>query len=162
MIVFYESRIDLKGIMEETPHELDDTVDHWVGRFSLWGAILLSTLITVGYCLANPPDSEEVQRMRTFFRENVREVSQFIRLPLEEMEQFATRQTHPFYKSYLRASVNEKREINAQIHNSVDYRPAQYWFNTVFLWLMCFATVWFLGLIVQGVVNLVRQKPGLK
>jgi hypothetical protein len=62
----------------------------------------------------------------------------------------------------LRASENEKREINAQIHNSVDYRPAQYWFNTVFLWFMCFATVWFLGLIAQGVVNLVRQKPGLK
>ncbi len=69
--------------MEEAPHELEDTVDNWVGRFSLWGSILLSTLITVGYCLGNPPDSEEVQRERIFFRENVMEVTKFIKLPPE-------------------------------------------------------------------------------
>jgi len=148
--------------MEETPHELGDTVDNWVGRFSLWGSILLSTLATVIYCLGNPPDSEEVQRMRIFFRENGMEVTMFIKLRPEEMEGFAAQQTHPFYKSYLRASENEKREINAQIHNSIDYRPAQYWFNTVFLWFICFTTVWFLGLMAQGVVNLVRQKPDFK
>ena len=148
--------------MEEKPHELGDTVDNWVGRFSLWGSLLLSTLIAVGYCLANPPDSEEVQRERIFFRENVMEVTKFIKLPPEEMEAFAVQKKHPFYKLYLRVSVNEKLKINALIHNSVDYRPAQYWINTVFLWFMCFATVWFLGLIAQGVVNLVRQKPNLK
>ncbi len=148
--------------MEETPHELEDTVDNWVGRFSLWGSILLSTLATLIYCFGNPPDSEEVQRMRIFFRENGMEVTMFIKLRPEEMEGFAARQTHPFYKSYLRASENEKREINAQIHNSIVYRPAQYWFNTVFLWFICFTTVWFLGLMTQGVVNLVRQKPDFK
>ena len=148
--------------MEETPYELEDTVDNWVGRFSLWGSILLSTLFVVGYCLTYPPDSEEVQRMRIFFRENAMEVTTFIRLPREEMVKFAARQTHPFYKTYLRASENEKEEINTQIHNSVDYRPAQYWFNAVFLWFICFTTIWFLGLMTQGVINLVRQRPDLK
>ncbi len=148
--------------MEETPHELEDKFDNWVGRFSLWGSILLSTLVTVIYCVANPPDSEEVQRMRIFFRESGMEVTTFIKLPREEMEAFAARQTHPFYKTYVRASENEKKEINAQIHNSIDYRPAQYWINAVFLWFICFTTIWFLGLMTQGVINLVRQKPDLK
>ena len=152
----------MKGIMEETPHELEDKIDNWVGRFSLWGSILLSILATVIYCVANPPDSEEVQRMRIFFRESGMEVTTFIKLPREEMAEFAARQTHPFYKTYVRASENEKKEINTQIHNSIDYRPAQYWFNAVFLWFICFTTIWFLGLMAQGVVNLVRQKPDLK
>lgn len=148
--------------MEEAPHELEDKVDNWVGRFSLWGSLLLSTLVTVIYCMANPPDSEEVQRMRIFFRENGMEVTTFIKLPREEMAIFAARQTHPFYKTYLRASENEKEEINTQIHNSVDYRPAQYWFNAIFLWFIFFTTIWFLGLMTQGVINLVRQRPDLK
>ena len=160
MIIFYKLTFCLNGIMEEAPQELEDKVDNWVGRFSLWGSILLSTLATVIYCMGNPPDSEEVQRMRIFFRESGMEVSQFIKMPPEEMEQFAARQTHPFYKSYMRASENEKKEINAQIHNSVDYRPAQYWVGIVFLWFIFFSTVWFLGLMGQGVVNLVRQKSG--
>ena len=147
--------------MEEAPHELEDKVDNWVGRFSLWGSIVLSTLATVIYCMGNPPDSEEVQRMRIFFRENAMEVSTFIKLPREEMESFASQKKHPFYRTYLRASENEKEEINTQIHNSVDYRPAQYWFNAVFLWFICFTTIWFLGLMTQGVVNLVRQRPDL-
>ena len=148
--------------MEEAPHELEDKIDNWIGRFSLWGSILLSTLATVIYCIGNPPDSEEVQRMRIFFRENVMEVTTFIKLPRDEMARFAARQTHPFYASYLRASENEKKEINAQIHNSIDYRPAQYWFNVIFLWLIFFTTAWFLGLMTQGVINLVRQRPDLK
>ncbi len=147
--------------MEEAPHELEDKVDNWVGRFSLWGSIVLSTLATVIYCLGNPPDSEEVQRMRIFFRENAMEVSTFIKMPREEMARFAAKKTHPFYRTYLRASENEKEEINTQIHNSVDYRPAQYWFNAVFLWFICFTTIWFFGLMTQGVINLVRQRPDL-
>ncbi len=148
--------------MEETPHELEDKFDNWVGRFSLWGSLLLSTLATAIYCVANPPDSEEVQRMRIVFRENGMEVTTFIKLPREEMEAFAARQTHPFYKTYVRALENEKKEINTQIHNSIDYRPAQYWFNAVFLWFICFTTIWFLGLMIQGVVNLVRQNSDIK
>jgi len=148
--------------MEEAPHELEDKVDNWVGRFSLWGSLLLSTLITVIYCMANPPDSEEVQRMRIFFRENGMEVTTFIKLPREEMEAFAERQRHPFYRTYVRASENQKLETNALIHNSIDYRPAQYWFNAVFLWFICFTTIWFFGLMTQGVINLVRQRPDLK
>ena len=148
--------------MEEAPHELEDKFDNWVGRFSLWGSLLLSTLATVIYCVANPPDSEEVQRMRIFFRESGMEVTTFIKLPREEMAEFAARQTHPFYKTYVRASENEKEEINTQIHNSIDYRPAQYWFNAVFLWFICFTTIWFFGLMTQGVINLVRQKPDLE
>lgn len=148
--------------MENAPVELEDSVDNWVARFSLWGSILLSTLFTVGYYFYNPPDSEEVQRMRIFFRDNVMEVTKFIKLRPEEMEAFAARKKHPFYRSYLRASTNEKLKINAQIHNSIDYRPAQYWIGMVFLWFIFFTTVWFLGLMGQGVVNLVRQRPELK
>jgi hypothetical protein len=147
--------------MEETPYELEDKLDNWVGRFSLWGSLVLSTLATVIYCMGDPPDSEEVQRMRIFFRENAMEVTTFIKLPREERAQFAAQQTHPFYRTYLRASENEKEEINTQIHNSVDYRPAQYWFNAVFLWFICFTTIWFFGLMTQGVINLVRQRPDL-
>jgi hypothetical protein len=83
------------------------------------------------------------------------------KLPREEMEAFAERQRHPFYRSYVKASENEKADINTQIHNSIDYRPAQYWFNAVFLWFICFTTIWFFGLMTQGVINLVRQKPDL-
>ncbi len=148
--------------MEEAPQELEDKVDNWVGRFSLWGSILLATLITVGYCYQNPPDSEEVQRMRIFFRENGMEVSQFIKMSQEEKERFAAWQKHPFYKTYLQSSENEKKDINAQIHNSLDYRPAQYWVGIVFIWCVAFMTLWFLGLMAQGVVNLVRQKSASK
>ncbi|NIP99412.1 MAG: hypothetical protein GWM98_02510 [Nitrospinaceae bacterium] len=148
--------------MEEAPHELGDSIDTWVGRLSLWISLLLATLATVIYCVQNPQDSEEVQRMRIFFRENGMAVTQFIKMPPEEMERFAANQEHPFFKTYIRASENEKKEINAQIHNSIDYRPAQYWFNVVFLWFIFFTTFWFLGLIGQGVVNLVRQNPSLK
>lgn len=148
--------------MEEAPHELDDKVDNWVGRFSLWGSILLATLITAGYCYNNPPDSEEVQRMRIFFRDNGMEVTQFIKMLPEEKERFAAWQKHPFYKTYLQASENEKKKINAQIHNSIDYRPTQYWVGVVFLWFIFFSFVWFLGLMVQGVVNLIRQKSASK
>lgn len=148
--------------MEEQPHELEDKVDNWIGRFSLWGSVLLSVLITVGYCVTNPPESEKVQRMRTFFRVSGMDVTTFIKLPPKEMEQFAARKTHPFYKTYLRASVNEQEEINAQIHNSIDYRPAQYWFNVAFLWCIVFTTLWFFGLMAQGVVNLVRQNSDFK
>lgn len=148
--------------MEEQPHELEDTIDNWVGRFSLWGSVLLSTVVTIGFCVVNPPDSDQVQKMRIFFREEAMAVNTFIKLPPEEMQRFAARQTHPFYKTYMRASENEKKVINAQIHNSIDYRPAQYWFNAVFLWFILFTTLWFLGLIFQGAVNLVRQNADLR
>ncbi len=81
---------------------------------------------------------------------------------LKTAQKEAAIRVHPFYKTYVRASENEKEEINTQIHNSVDYRPAQYWFNAVFLWFICFTTIWFFGLMTQGVINLVRQKPDLK
>ena len=148
--------------MEEAPIELEDTVDNWVGRFSLWGSIVLSTLLTVGYCFYNPPDSEMVQKERTFYRENAKEVLEFIQMPPEEMKAYAAQKKHPFYRTYLRQSANEKLEKNALIHNSTDYRPAQYWFNAVFLWFICFTTIWFFGLMTQGVVNLVRQRPEFK
>jgi len=30
------------------------------------------------------------------------------------------------------------------------------------LWFICFTTIWFFGLMTQGVVNLVRQRPEFK
>ena len=73
-----------------------------------------------------------------------------------------TLELHPFYKSYMKASEVEKQEINALIHVSTDYTPNQYWFNLVFLWTIFFTTFWFLGLMTQGVINLMRRNPIIK
>ena len=148
--------------MQDAPFELEDNVDNWVGRLSLWGALLLSTLLAVGYYYKVPPDSEAVQRERTFYRINRMEVTTFIKLPPDEMVAFASRKKHPFYKTYIKASTNQKLETNALIHNSIDYQPTQYWMGLVFGWLIGFLAFWFLGLMGQGVVNLVRQRPELK
>lgn len=144
--------------MDETPQELDDKVDKLVGRISLWASILLATLVTVWYVEANPPDSEELKRMRLFFRDNAIEVGEFLRLPYEEKEKYAGKAKHPFYKNYMKASENEKGNIRKIYHESIDYTPNQYWFNVVGLWLIMFSVFWFIGLMIQGAVNLIRQK----
>lgn len=144
---------------EEKTEEIDDTLDQWVGKASLWGSVLLALLVTGWYYQHSPPDTREVQTMRLYFKGNSATLITFIRMRYEEKEEFAAQQKHPFYKSYMKASEVEKQKINALIHVSTDYTPNQYWFNLVFLGAIFFMTFWFLGLIGQGVLNLMRRNP---
>jgi hypothetical protein len=96
--------------------------------------------------------------MRSFFKENVMDVAKFIRLPNDELRGFAALKSHPFYQTYLKSSEVEKEKIRALIHISRDYNPNQYWFNIVFLWTIAFATLWFLGLILEAIIILVRRE----
>lgn len=145
--------------MEEKTEEIGDTVDRWIGKTSLWGSLLLALLVTGWYFQNTPPDTLEVQKMRLYFKENSGTLITFIKMGFEEKEKFAAQQKHPFYNSYMKASEVEKSDINALIHVSTDYTTNQYWFNLIFLWTIFFTTFWFLGLIVQGIINLMRSNP---
>ena len=148
--------------MEETTEEIDDTLDRWIGKVSLWGSVLLALLVIGWYYNSSPPDTAEVQKMRIFFKENSAEIITFIKMPYDEKKNYASQKRHPFYKSYMKASEMEKNKINALIHVSTDYTPNQYWFNLVFFWMIIFTTLWFLGLMGQAVINLVRRNPNVK
>ena len=127
-------------------------------RISFWLSIIFATAMTCWYCVLNPVESAEMQKMRLFFKENIMEVSKFIRLPNEELKEFAQSQKHPFYQTYLKSSGVEREKIKALIHISGDYSPNQYWFNIIFLWTIAFTTLWFLGLILEAVIILVRRE----
>ncbi|UCD12059.1 MAG: hypothetical protein JSU88_02950 [Nitrospinaceae bacterium] len=126
-------------------------------RISFWLSFILATAVVVWYARSNPPDSPEMQKMRIFFKENIMEVSKFLALPREERGKFAAAKKHPFYQSFIKASEVEKKKIKALVHISTDYTPYQYWFNMVFLWTIFFTTFWFLGLMTEGAIILVRQ-----
>ena len=131
-------------------------------RISFWLSIIFATAMTCWYCVLNPVESAEMQKMRLFFKENIMEVAKFIRLPNEELTEFAKSKEHPFYQTYLKSSEVEREKIKALIHISRDYSPNQYWFNIVFLWTIAFTTLWFLGLILEAVIILVRQEDAKK
>ena len=80
----------------------------------------------------------------------------YVGLPLAL--EFAKTKKHPFYQTYLKSSEVEKERIKALIHISRDYSPNQYWFNILFLWMIAFTTLWFLGLILEAVIILVRRE----
>ena len=120
-------------------------------------SFVLAIVITWWYYSLNPPDSKEMQKMRLFFKENVMDVAKFIRLPNDELQGYAALKSHPFYQTYVKSSEVEKEKIRALIHISRDYNPNQYWFNLVFLWTIAFATIWFLGLILEAIIILVRR-----
>ena len=127
-------------------------------RISFWLSFIVATGMTYWYCAQNPIESTEVKKMRLFFKENIMEVAKFIRLPNEELDEFAKLKKHPFYQTYLKSSEVERERIKALIHISRDYSPNQYWFNIVFLWPIAFTTLWFLGLILEAVIILVRRE----
>ena len=127
-------------------------------RISFWLSIIFATAMTCWYCVLNPVESAEMQKMRLFFKENIMEVAKFIRLPNEELTEFAKSKEHPFYQTYLKSSEVEKEKIKALIHISRDYSPNQYWFNIIFLWTIAFTTLWFLGLILEAIIILVRRE----
>ncbi|KMP12291.1 hypothetical protein UR09_01380 [Candidatus Nitromaritima sp. SCGC AAA799-A02] len=126
-------------------------------RISFWMSLVLSTAVTCWYYSTNPQDSMEMRQMRLFFKENIMEVTKFIRLPHDERQEFADTKQHPFYDTYNKASEVEKEKIKALINISYDYNPNQYWFNIVFLWMIFFTALWFLGLMTEAVIILIRR-----
>jgi len=85
-------------------------------------------------------------------------VAKFVRLPNDELQEFVASRSHPFYQTYLKSSEVEREKIKALIHISRDYTPNQYWFNIIFLWTIAFTTLWFLGLILEAIIILVRRE----
>ncbi len=127
-------------------------------RISFWGSILLSTAAVIWYWMATPPDTPEMQKMRMFFKANAIDVSTFINLPYDEMAAFAEQKKHPFYKNYLKKGLNEQNKLKALIHISTDYTPYQYWFNLAFLWTICFTTLWFIFVMMEGALVIIRKE----
>lgn len=148
------------SVHQEVLNEVEDEQREKFGRrICFWLALVVSTVAAFLYFQNNPQESEEVQRMRLYFKENKRTVMEFLRLPHEKLEGFAKKQTHPFFMSFVKASVNEKGRIKAMIHNSVDYSPNQYWFNLFFLWMLVFLGVWFIALMAQAMLMQVKKNP---
>ena len=135
----------------------DDKKEKLYGKISIWISLALSTLLTIGYGVTHPPDSKEVQEMRMFFNKNGRTVSKFLRMTRPERIAFAEKKKHPFYSSYLKASETEREEIKALVHISFDYTPNQYWFNFFFIWTIGFASFWFIAVMAEGAIILVRK-----
>ena len=115
--------------METREKFRDEKKENLSRRVSFWLSFLGGTVMTCWYCWLNPVESTEVQKMRLFFKENIIDVAKFIRLPREELEEFAKSKNHPFYQTYLKSSELERDKVKALIHMSRDYTPNQYWFN---------------------------------
>ena len=144
--------------METNEEFRDEKKENLSRRISFWLSLILATAMTWWYCLLNPVESIEMQKMRLFFKENIIEVAEFIRLPREELEEFVKSKKHPFYQTYLKSSEVERDKVKTLIHISRDYTPNQYWFNIIFLWIIAFTTLWFLGLMLEAVIILVRRE----
>jgi len=140
----------------------DEKKENLYRRISFWSSIVLSTVIVVYYVVTHPPDTREVQEMRMFFKKHRQDVAKFIRLPRSEQKAFGEKKKHPFYAQYLNASEVEREKIRGLIHISYDYTPNQYWFNIVFLWTVSFASFWFVGLMTEGAIILVRRDRAKK
>jgi hypothetical protein len=143
--------------IEPINKEIDDAKEKWISRISLWASIILTTFLVVWYYNSNPPDSPAVVKMRMFFKKNNRDVMTFINLPRTEMIAFAYKKKHPFYLKYVKASEVEKSKLSALIHISTDYTPNQYLFNLFFAWVIIFTTFWFLGLMAEACIVLMRR-----
>ena len=147
----------MEGEQEQIEELRDNQKEVLSRRISFWLSFILAVGISFWYYALNPPDSTEMRKMRLFFKENIMDVAKFIRLPDDELQGFAALKSHPFYQTYLKSSEVEKEKIRALIHISRDYSPNQYLFNIVFLWTIAFTTLWFLGLILEAIIILVRR-----
>ena len=143
--------------IEPITQEIEDKKEKWISRISLWVSIVLTTLVVFWYYKSNPPDSPAVVKMRVFFKENNRDVMKFIDLPRNEMIAFAYKKKHPFYVKFVKANEVEKADLRALIHISTDYTPYQYWFNLFFAWIIFFTTFWFIGLMAEACIVLMRR-----
>jgi len=148
----------MEGEQEQIEELRDNQKEVLSRRVSFCLSFILAIVITWWYYSLNPPDSKEMRKMRLFFKENVMDVAKFIRLPNDELQGYAALKSHPFYQTYVKSSEVEKEKIRALIHISRDYSPNQHWFNIVFLWTIAFATLWFLGLILEAIIILVRRE----
>ena len=148
----------MEGEQEQIEELRDNQKEVLSRRISFWLSFILAVGISFWYYTLNPPASTEMRKMRLFFKENIIGVAKFIRLPDNELQGFAALKSHPFYQTYLKSSEVEKEKIRALIHISRDYNPNQYWFNIVFLWTIAFTTLWFLGLILEAIIILVRRE----
>ena len=148
----------MEGEQEQIEELRDNQKEVLSRRISFWLSFILAVGISFWYYVLNPPDSAEMRKMRLFFKENIIDVAKFIRLPDDELQGFAALKSHPFYQTYLKSSEVEKEKIRALIHISRDYSPNQYLFNIVFLWTIAFTTLWFLGLILEAIIILVRRE----
>ena len=148
----------MEGEQEQIEELRDNQKEVLSRRISFWLSFILSVGISFWFYALNPPDSTEMRKMRLFFKENIMDVARFIRLADDELQGFAALKSHPFYQTYLKSSEVKKEKIRALIHISRDYSPNQYWFNIVFLWTIAFATLWFLGLILEAIIILVRRE----
>ena len=148
----------MEGEQEQIEELRDNQKEVLSRRISFWLSFILAIGISFWYYALNPPDSTEMRKMRLFFKENIMDVAKFIRLPDDELQGFAALKSHPFYQTYLKSSEVEKEKIRALIHISRDYSPNQYLFNIVFLWTIAFTTLWFLGLILEAIIILVRRE----
>ena len=148
----------MEGEQEQIEELRDNQKEVLNRRISFWLSFILAVGISFWYYALNPPDSTEMRKMRLFFKENIMDVAKFIRLPDDELQGFAALKSHPFYQTYLKSSEVKKEKIRALIHISRDYSPNQYWFNIVFLWTIAFTTLWFLGLILEAIIILVRRE----
>tara|TARA_B100000686_G_C16692141_1_gene918329 strand:- start:510 stop:992 length:483 start_codon:yes stop_codon:yes gene_type:complete len=144
----------------ENPETLDpeEKKNRLYSRISFWVSLVLSIIICFYYYQSNPPDEGAAKEMRIFIAKNARQVTEFLRLPLDEKKSFVEKNKHPFYKNYLEASEVTKMEIDAIVHTSTDYKPSQYWVNLVFLWVIFFAAFWFIGLMTEAIIQLTRQE----
>jgi hypothetical protein len=144
---------------EEKPvlEEIEDSKEKWISRISLWVSVLLTTFIVVWYYQSTPPDSPEVVKMRVFFKERNHEVMKFVKMGRNEQIAFAYKNKHPFYMSYIKASTVEQEKIGALVHISTDYTPNQYWFNLFFMWVIFFTAFWFIGLMAEACIVLMRR-----
>ena len=143
---------------EQEENYIDNQKEILNRRISFWLSFILAIVITWWYYALNPPDSTEMRKMRLFFKENIMDIAKFVRLPNDELQEFVASRSHPFYQTYLKSSEVEREKIKALIHISRDYTPNQYWFNIIFLWTIAFTTLWFLGLILEAVIFLVRRE----
>ena len=143
---------------EQEENYIDNQKEILNRRISFWLSFILAVVITWWYCALNPPDSTEMRKMRLFFKENIMDVAKFVRLPNGELQEFVASRSHPFYQTYLKSSEVEREKIKALIHISRDYSPNQYWFNIIFLWTIAFTTLWFLGLILEAIIILLRRE----
>jgi hypothetical protein len=145
--------------MEEEPilEEIDDNTERLIRKISLWVSLLLTTALVVWYYQENPRDSPEIIKMRMFFKERKMEVGKFINLNKNEQIAFAYKNKHPFYKRYIKVSTVEQEKIRSLIHISTDYTPNQYWFNLFFLSVMSFTTFWFIGLMIEACIVIMRR-----
>ena len=136
----------------------EDQVEKISSAVSFWLSMIISLMAVYAYCASNPQDDLATQKMRHFFRENFMEVSQFVKLPYAEQKEFAMKQKHPFYASYMIASEIEKEKIRALIHLSDDYSPNLYWLNVAFLWVVAFSTVWIVCKAIEGILDVARNR----